>query len=111
MRPRSLLSLKTLFSSFSFAAMAFSAGSPAPVTLLSPDQAIVVKVQFDTRPDAGVAGVSYTVSFHGRPVVLASKLGLTIQEAPVFGAPLTIGKPSWRQIDETRTRSSTESPR
>ena len=60
------------------------AASPRlPLTVASPDGAVVVR--FSVRPDGGRQVPAYSVAYRGKPILLDSSLGLTLENAGRFG--------------------------
>lgn len=59
-----------------------------PLTVTSPDGAVAVR--FSTRGEGGTQVPVYRVDYRGKPVLLDSSLGLTLENAGPFGAGFTI---------------------
>jgi len=61
----------------------------------SPDGAIEMSITANGGP------LQYAVSFHGKPVILSSPLGLELEHAPVLGAAVRIANTRAGTVDET----------
>jgi alpha-glucosidase len=72
------------------------AGAWGQSSLKSPDGAIEMTISAD-----GV--LAYTVSFHGKPVILRSTLGLELAGQPVLGASVRVLNVQPGSLDETYT--------
>ncbi len=70
-----------------------SAGAQAPLTVSSPNGAIVVTVT------AG-ADLSWSVTMDGRPVLLPSKIALSLDGNRTLGAPAAVRTTSTRTVDQ-----------
>ncbi|MBV9265330.1 MAG: glycoside hydrolase family 97 protein [Acidobacteriaceae bacterium] len=70
-----------------------------PLVLASPDGQI--EISFQTHQRSGQ--LTYAVSFHGKPVLENSKLGLDIQDQPVLGNGVAISASTRAKIDESYT--------
>jgi alpha-glucosidase len=76
----------------------------ATQTLASPDGATVMTVWSGDQPHGGrPPGLWYQVTWHGRQVVLPSRLGLWLGGAPPLFVQLDIAQVEVRDIDETWT--------
>ena len=83
------------------ATIAFSAtgqrvdrGSQKTCEITSPDSNIVVRIDVGQR-------LSYSVSFHQRPIILDSTLGLEFKDEPALGHNLTVDGVANKTVDRT----------
>ncbi len=73
----------------------FPAFAQKEIRLASPDGRVVFA--FKNTPNAP----TYRVTFKGKPIVEPSELGLDFAETGAFGPNLNVGKPAFREADET----------
>jgi alpha-glucosidase len=78
-------------------------GTPSRAEAISPDGQVRVEFSLDGRGQEGGSPI-YRVSFRGRPVILASRLGIDVADGPCFGLDSVIEGVRTRAIDETYTQ-------
>ena len=86
--------VKTCFSALALAASAMTAAATPPV-LTSPDHHVSVKLQATSD-----GGLTYSISRDGKPVLLASNLGLELQGADLANALTVTGVSKPRTVSE-----------
>ncbi|HTQ31710.1 MAG TPA: glycoside hydrolase family 97 protein [Opitutaceae bacterium] len=71
--------------------------------LTSPDGqlAISFQIQTDQSSAAGAGQLTYSVTFHGKPVIMTSALGLELQSQQTLGAEVTLVGTTTATVDET----------
>ena len=84
---------RTILTAVLVAFLAMCAWGQASVK--SPDGAIEMSIT------ANGGSLEYAVSFHGKPVILSSPLGLEIEQAPALGAAVKIASAKAGTVDET----------
>ncbi len=77
--------------------------APSSVAATSPDGRIRVEVALAGRGEGGPPPV-YSISFRGRPVVLASRLGIDLAGGTALGRDSTIEQVRTQTINETYTQ-------
>ncbi|MBV9444155.1 MAG: glycoside hydrolase family 97 protein [Acidobacteriaceae bacterium] len=72
-----------------------------PVTLKSPDGQLAITLECVPDNPGGSGHLTYSVDFHGKPLITRSALQLELQSARPLGANVRIVKQTSTQVDET----------
>jgi len=80
---------------FPFAMLLFATSAWPQATVKSPDDALQISFSADGRQ------LTYAVSYHDKPVILNSALGLEIREQPILGNNVRIDSVRQGEVNET----------
>src|ERR1700761_2936444 len=62
----------------------------APLELISPDQQLVVHFSTKSSANGGGGALFYSATFHGKPILDDSALGLELSDQPALGSNVRI---------------------